>query len=72
MRFSFLMLGLDVAFTVYGAAVPKTHVLHEKRSTEGSTQCVKRGKIPATYVLRIRIGLKQNNLDIGHELLMDM
>jgi tripeptidyl-peptidase I len=46
------------------------HVLHEKRGT--STPLVRRSRAPPTTTLPVRIGFSQSNLDIAHELLMEL
>jgi tripeptidyl-peptidase I len=63
--FTFL-LGLSLA-------VPTPHnghVIHEKRSQ--STQLVKRHRAPLTTKLPVRIGFSQSNMDVAHELLMQL
>jgi tripeptidyl-peptidase-1 len=52
---------------------PPSHVLHERHTpehTEGWAVVVERPDPKAS--LPMRIGLKQSNLDRGHELLMDV
>lgn len=51
---------------------PSSHILHEKRSTGASRGWSKRSKLDAEAKLPVRIGLTQSNLDIGHQLLMDV
>lgn len=72
MRFSSLMLIIGVAATVQSAAVPKSHALHERRDAASSKQWVKREQLSPSAILPMRIGLKQQNLEHGHEYLMDM
>ncbi|TVY55396.1 Aorsin, partial [Lachnellula suecica] len=67
---SFLVL-LALSVSARSAAVPNTHVVHEKREVT-SRQWVKRGKLSSSAVLPMRIGLKQQNLHLGHDLLMDV
>ena len=52
--------------------VPTTHVLHERHLSGNLEGWVKRGLADAKSLLPMRIGLKQSNLDEGHDLLMDM
>ena len=52
--------------------VPNTHAVHERHTPRMVEQWAKRDKLPSTTVLPIRIGLKQSNLDIGHNRLMEM
>jgi tripeptidyl-peptidase-1 len=72
MRFRAFGLLLAFATTAENAAVPNSHVLHEKRNPSSSMQWVKRGKFSSTAILPIKIGLKQRNLHRGREFLMDM
>ncbi|KAI8628143.1 subtilisin-like protein [Xylariaceae sp. FL1651] len=52
--------------------VPRTHVLHERHAPHWGQKWTKRAKVPADAVLPMRIGLKQSNLDAGHDKLMDI
>lgn len=52
--------------------VPASHSLHERHLDHWSTYWSKRSRVPATQILPMRIGLKQSNLEAGHEKLMDM
>ncbi|KAF4625803.1 hypothetical protein G7Y89_g12366 [Cudoniella acicularis] len=62
---------LALAVSVRSAAVPSTHVVHEKR--DGLTShWEKREPVPANALLPMRIGLKQRNLELGHDLLMEI
>ncbi|KAH7321462.1 putative protease S8 tripeptidyl peptidase I, partial [Rhexocercosporidium sp. MPI-PUGE-AT-0058] len=69
---SVLGLVISIAVTVECAAVPKSHVLHEKRDAASSHQWVRREQIPASAILPMRVGLKQQNLENGHGYLMDV
>ena len=71
MRVPSLALIFAVAATAQGAAVPNSHVVHEKREVT-SSQWVKREKLSSRAVLPMRIGLKQRNLDRGDDFLMDV
>lgn len=51
---------------------PATHALHERHAPHWGQKWTKRAKVPADAVLPIRIGLKQSNLDAGHDKLMDL
>jgi tripeptidyl-peptidase-1 len=70
----FVSFGLILAFsaTAHSAALPYTHVVHEKRDAASSKQWVKRENLSSTAVLTMRIGLKQRNLDCGHDFLKEM
>ncbi|KAK0115982.1 hypothetical protein ONS95_013021 [Cadophora gregata] len=67
-----LGLALCIAPFVQAAAVPKSHVLHERRDTTSAKQWVKREQLSPTAILPMRIGLKQQNLEYGHDYLMDI
>ena len=71
MRITCIAFALVLAVTAQGAAVPNSHVVHEKRESPPS-KWVKREKISSSYVLPMRIGLKQMNLDRGHSFLLDV
>lgn len=72
MRFIFLAMILALAKIAQSAAVPHSHVVHERRDATYLKQWVKREKLSSTAILPMRIGLKQRNLHRGHEFLMDM
>ena len=65
---------LSQAYTVARTKrdVPSSHSLHERHLPHLSTQWSKRSKVPDTQILPMRIGLKQCNLEAGHNKLMDM
>lgn len=71
MRASSLCLILVVATVVRSVAVPNSHVIHEKRDGTPS-RWAKRAKLAPRDILPMRIGLKQKNLERGHEFLMDV
>ncbi|KAH8880604.1 alkaline serine protease [Thozetella sp. PMI_491] len=52
--------------------VPASHVLHERHLPHTSRHWTKRDKVPAGTLLPMRIGLKQSNLDRGHDRLMEI
>lgn len=52
--------------------VPVTHALHERHLPHWEGQWQKRSKVPDHQVLPMRIGLKQSNLEAGHDKLMEM
>lgn len=62
-----------VAIAALSGAVPAPikHVLHEKRDRQ-SIDWVKGARVERDAVLPIRIGLTQNNLEKGYDLLMDV
>ena len=47
------------------------HAAHEKRQIT-SSQWLRRNQVSSQHILSVRIGLAQNNLERGHEVLMDM
>ncbi|KAK3386302.1 peptidase S8/S53 domain-containing protein [Sordaria brevicollis] len=52
--------------------VPDTHALHERALPHWGRKWEKREPVSPNTVLPMRIGLKQANLDKGHDLLMDI
>jgi len=52
--------------------VPATHSLHERHNKHMGEHWSKRSRLPRKTVLPMRIGLKQTNLDAGHDRLMAM
>jgi tripeptidyl-peptidase-1 len=69
----FLTLAASALFFGISFAVPTPHgghILHEKRTH--SAQLVRRHRAPPATTLPVRIGLAQNNLQIGHERLMEI
>jgi tripeptidyl-peptidase I len=52
--------------------VPSSHSLHERHLPQLSHQWTKKEKVSETQILPMRIGLKQCNLEAGHDKLMDM
>lgn len=56
---------------VVGREIPSTHVLHERQMPQWSRTWQKKDRVPKSALLPMRIGLRQTNLQEGHELLMD-
>ncbi|KAK3689148.1 Pro-kumamolisin, activation domain-containing protein [Podospora appendiculata] len=52
--------------------IPSSHVIHERHETPNLEGWVRRERADPTATLPMRIGLRQSNLDEGHELLMDI
>lgn len=52
--------------------IPSSHTLHERHLPHWSREWTKRSKVPKSQILPMRIGLKQRNLEAGHDVLMDM
>jgi tripeptidyl-peptidase-1 len=76
-------LGLGLAFEVLASPlfhsdvpkkreVPASHAVHEPHTLHMFQQWAKRDKLSSTTVLPMRIGLKQSNLDMGHDRLIEM
>ncbi|KAH8879787.1 subtilisin-like protein [Thozetella sp. PMI_491] len=57
---------------VDGREVPSSHTLHERYLPHWGDQWSKRHRLPGTAVLPVRIGLRQSNLQEGHDKLMDI
>jgi len=66
----FVILSI-LAASSHAAPYLASHVVHEKRDSSPS-QWMRRDRIPSNAILPMRVGLKQNNLDKGYELLMDV
>ncbi|KAI1098458.1 subtilisin-like protein [Jackrogersella minutella] len=64
------MLAVDAA--VASPAWLKRSVVHERRSTHHTLAWDRRDPAPSDDAFEMRIGLKQQNLDRGYELLMDV
>jgi tripeptidyl-peptidase-1 len=71
MRLLSLSVVLAGAAIVHSAAVPSTHVVHEKRDVS-TKKWVKREKLSSRAILPMRIGLKQRNLHRADDFLMDV
>lgn len=71
MHFSTALLALTAVAVISKAAVPASHTVHEKRHVVPN-KWTKRDRIEAGELLPMRIGLKQNNLHKGFDLLMDV
>jgi tripeptidyl-peptidase I len=52
--------------------VPSTHVLHERHVPQLAARWSKWEKLSAKTMVPVRIGLKQYNLDAGHDRLMEI
>ncbi|GAM88207.1 hypothetical protein ANO11243_062380 [Dothideomycetidae sp. 11243] len=74
MLLSFVALTGAIAGLVSGAAIPETHAIHEKRSDlpAHARRWVKRDRAHASATLPVRIGLKQKNIEQGHDWLMSV
>lgn len=51
--------------------VPSSHVLHERQLSHWSRTWEKKSKVKKSALLPMRIGLRQLNLQDGHDLLME-
>jgi tripeptidyl-peptidase-1 len=52
--------------------VPVGHKLHERHLPNLSKSWIKKSKVHGSQVLPMRIGLKQRNLQAGHDKLMEL
>ena len=71
MKLSVTILGAFAA-TVLALPASVPHVVHEKRSTTSVWSKIPNVKPDSRTTLPVRIGLKQSNLDRGHDVLMDI
>jgi tripeptidyl-peptidase I len=53
-------------------AVLATHAVHEHHPPQTGREWTKREKLPADVALSMRVGLRQSNLDAGHDKLIGM
>jgi tripeptidyl-peptidase-1 len=51
--------------------VPVSHILHERQLDHWSRSWEKRGKVPASALLPMRIGLRQSNIEQGRSMLAE-
>lgn len=71
----FILPASTVRFGVNGRAskrIRSSHVLHERHEPGHVNGWVKREAADPEWKLPVRIGLRQSNVEAGHELLMDM
>lgn len=52
--------------------IPGTHVLHERHMPPVAESWTKKKRLAAEEILPMRIGLKQSNLQAGHDKLMEL
>lgn len=52
--------------------IPPSHTIHERHAPRNLEGWVKRELVDSEATVPVRIGLKQSNVDAGHDLLMDM
>ena len=71
MHFQSIILTIAGLAALSHAAVPVSHAVQEKRHVVPN-KWAKRGRIEGEELLPMRIGLKQNNLHKGYDMLMDM
>jgi tripeptidyl-peptidase-1 len=66
------LLGLALAAPAPAASI--AHVIHERRDLQapGASKWIRRSHVPVGRSLPVRIGLSQQNLDIGHDLAMEV
>ena len=68
---SLVLVGALAAGSFAAPALTLRHVVHESRRDLPKTW-VKRSAVEADALLPVRVGLKQRNLDKGHDLLMEV
>lgn len=64
-------ISVSVVLSTTAAIVPSTHGVHEQRDVH-SSRWTKLGRVRPEAILPVRIALAQNNLDKGHDYLMDV
>lgn len=52
--------------------IPSTHSIHEQLAEGQPRAWLKKDKVSSSHTLPMRVGLKQSNLEEGHNRLMDM
>lgn len=67
----FSFVSVSAVLSTTAAIVPSTHGVHEKRNAH-SSRWTKLDRVRPEAILPVRIALAQNNLDKGHEYLMDV
>lgn len=70
MKCSILLLGA-AAVSVLAAPKPHDYEVHERRDVIPSSW-IEGKRLDGSTSLPVRIGLTQNNLDAGHDMLMEM
>lgn len=70
MQLTFAAALAVLAFTASAAPTVSNHVVHEKRAA--ATSWIRRRAVPAGQLLPVRIGMTQRNLDIVHDMMMDL
>ncbi|RDW69349.1 subtilisin-like protein [Coleophoma cylindrospora] len=65
-----ILLG-TLATSILAIPFTSNHVLHERRENP-SEAWVKRDRVDGSFILPVRIGMTQSNLDKGHDLLMEV
>jgi len=53
-------------------SVPPSHGVHERHEYRHLEGWVKRDLVDADATIPVRIGLRQSNVDVGHDLLTEM
>ena len=72
MRCSVLSAFALFAIGAVGFPASRHHAIHEKRSSKSSWSPRKDVKPDARIKLPVRIGLAENNLHLGHDMLMEV
>lgn len=66
------LASLSATAAIKKRQVPASHVQHERQLEHLSNHWEKRDRVGSSTLLPMRIGLTQDSLEQGHELLMDM
>lgn len=64
-------MSVSAVLSTTAALVPSTHGVHEQRDVH-SSRWTKLGRVRPEAILPVRIALAQNNLDKGHDYLMEI
>lgn len=64
-------MSVSAVLSTTAALVPSTHGVHEQRDVR-SSRWTKLGRVRPEAILPVRIALAQNNLDKGHDYLMEI
>ncbi|EFQ35648.1 Pro-kumamolisin [Colletotrichum graminicola] len=69
---AWLILGTSGAPSPRDRVIPRSYVLHQRQAPSVSQKWVRTQRLSDHVVLPVRIGLKQSNLEAGHDKLMDI
>lgn len=72
MRFTSLLFLAGLVAVQVSAAPSPSFVVHEKRENTGAGRWSKRNAPPVDMIVPVRIGMRQSNLDVAHDVLMEL